>query len=110
MSQHLALPIAVTGTGRLATVVQDSEADIAQSVALLVDTRPGERRATPDYGVPDPLFGGVDSPAIVEAVLQFEDRADLPYLEQIAAGVIDALQVHADTTSTPTILDTDVEV
>lgn len=96
MPQHWALPIAVTGSGRLAAVEQDSTADIAQSVALLIDTRPGERRAEPEYGVPDPVFGGVDVTDLSEAIVEWEDRADLAYAERIAAGVVEQLQVHGD--------------
>ena len=108
MAQHLALPIAVTGSGRLATVEQDSEADLAQCVALLVDTRPGERRAEPGYGVPDPLFGGVDLAEITQAIVTWEDRADLMFAEDVARGVIDSVQVYGDTTG-PADLDTSVE-
>ncbi len=96
MAQHLALPITVTGSGRLATVEQDSEADLAQSVALLVDTRPGERRAEPGYGVPDPLFGGVDLAEITQAIVTWEDRADVVYAEAVARGVIDMVHAHGD--------------
>ncbi|NGZ99388.1 hypothetical protein G5V59_00170 [Nocardioides sp. W3-2-3] len=56
LPEHLAFPIAVTSQG-LATVEQDSDADIRQSVALLLNTRPGERRSEPNYGLPDPVFG-----------------------------------------------------
>lgn len=108
MPQHLALPIAVTGSGRLATVEQDTEADLAQSVALLVDTRPGERRAEPGYGVPDPLFGGVDLAEVTQAIVTWEDRADLIFAEDVARGVIDSVQIHGDTTG-PDALDTTVE-
>lgn len=106
MAQHLALPIVVTGAGRLATVEQDSAADVAQSVALLVDTRPGERRAEPGYGVPDPLFGGVDLAEVTEAIVEWEDRADLVFAETVARGVLDSVQVNGDTTG-PAVLDAD---
>lgn len=99
MAQHIALPIAVTGSGRLAAVEQDSEADIAQSVALLIDTRPAERRAEPDYGVPDPLFGGIDEADIVEAINTYEDRADLAFAEAVARGLLDSVQIHGDTST-----------
>jgi phage baseplate assembly protein W len=97
MPQHLALPIKVTAAGRLASVEQDSVEDIAQSVALLVDTRPGDRRSVEDYGIPDPVFGGVDADEVAELILEWEDRADQSVVEQVAAGVVDQAQVHADT-------------
>lgn len=105
MPQHLTLPIAVTGSGRLATVEQDSEADVAQSVALLIETRPGERRAEPGYGVPDPLFGGIDVAQVTEAILNWEDRADLVFAEAVARGVLDTVQVYGDSTGPATVAD-----
>ena len=105
MPQHLALPIAVTGSGRLAVVEQDSEADLAQSVALLLETRPGERRAEPEYGTPDPLFGGVDVAQVTEAILVWEDRADLVFAEAVARGILDSVQVYGDTTGPATVAD-----
>lgn len=84
MPQHLALPIRVTARG-LATVEQDSQADIVQSVRLLLHTRPGDRRSVPDYGLPDPLFGTTNNPADVAAVItEWEDRADLDALDVTA--------------------------
>lgn len=102
MPRHIAMPITLTGAGRLATVEQDSEADIAQSIALLVDTRPEERRAEPEYGVPDPLFGGLNAADLTEAIVEWEDRADLVYAEQVARGVLDQLTVNGDSTGPDT--------
>lgn len=100
MAQHLAFPIRVTGRGVLATVEQDSEADIAQSVALLLDTRPSERRSVPDYGLPDPVFGGLDVAEVVEVISTWEERAEELDIEQIAQGVIDSAQVYAQPATT----------
>lgn len=97
MPQHLALPIKITAAGRLATVEQDSVEDISQSVALLADTRPGDRRSVEDYGIPDPVFGGVDADEVAELILEWEDRADQAFVEKVAAGIVDQAQVHADT-------------
>lgn len=94
MTETLRLPLTIRPGGGLLTIDQDSDAEIAQSVALLLDTRPGERRSVPDYGVPDPVFGGVDVAAVVEAVSVWEDRADTAFVEQVLAGVVDQAQVY----------------
>ncbi|XBB66872.1 GPW/gp25 family protein [Nocardioides sp. WV_118_6] len=80
MPDHLAFPLAVTRQG-LATVEQDSDADLVQSVALLLNTRPGERRSLPDYGLPDPVFGHLAHSDVVAVVGQWEPRADLESLD-----------------------------
>lgn len=96
--KHLALPIRVTASGALATVDQDGAEDVAQSAALLLNTRPGERRSVPDYGLPDPLFGQLDISDVVERITTWEPRADLADAEQMAAGALAQLQIHADST------------
>lgn len=88
MVDHLALPIAINTTGRLAAVPQDSNADVAQSVALLLSTRPGERLATPDYGLDDPLGIGVDVGMVADVIGKFEERADPASVELTDAGPV----------------------
>lgn len=96
---RFAFPLHIAG-GRVATVAQDSEADIAQSVALLLTTRPGERRSNPGYGLPDPVFGGVDLDEVTDVIAEWEPRADPSLVEQIAAGLLDQLDVHPVISST----------
>ncbi|MCB9377081.1 MAG: GPW/gp25 family protein [Microthrixaceae bacterium] len=88
MAARLALPLRIGARG-LAVVTQDSPAEIAQSVGLLVATRPGERRSVPEYGVPEPLFVGMNPAAIADAVDEWEPRADPLLVDQIADGVVD---------------------
>lgn len=97
MAEHLAFPIRVTGGGWLSTVDQDSQPDIVQSVALLLDTRPGERRSEPEYGLPDPVFGDIDAAQVEAVITQWEERADQSLLEQVAQGVIDNVRVYPAT-------------
>lgn len=88
MQHRLAFPIRVAANGRLSAVEHDSPADIAQSVALLVSTRPGERRSVTDYGIPDPLFGGIDADEIAESISTWEERADPAYVDRVADDLI----------------------
>lgn len=74
MAATLRLPLQIAGSG-LRTLEQDTTREIGQSVALLLATRPGERRSVPDYGTPDPLFGGFNPAAAAAAVAIWEDRA-----------------------------------
>lgn len=84
MPSHLAFPIRVAGRG-LATVDQDSDADLVQSVQLLLQTRPGERRSVPGYGLPDPLFGTAPDDTDVAAVIaEWEERVDIDQLDVAA--------------------------
>jgi phage baseplate assembly protein W len=72
---HLAAPLRLTAAGGLATLAQDTPAEVGQSVALLAATRPGERLSVPGYGTPDPVFGGIDPHALGAAVDVWEPRA-----------------------------------
>ena len=86
MSVHLTLPLVVTPAGRLATVAINSQPELTQSVAVLLDTRPGERRADPDYGLGDLLFTTFDADAIAEAIEDHEERAAGAAIEVVRHG------------------------
>lgn len=88
MPKHLAFPIRVSAAGSLTALEQDSEQEIAQSVALLVATTPGERRSVPEYGMPDPVFGGVSQEDVSDVIAEWEDRADPAFVEQLADDVV----------------------
>lgn len=111
---RLALPLTISDSGRLVTIEQDSAEDIAQCVALILDTRPGERAAFPEFGLPDPLFADLDIDEIAETVQRWEERADQLTIEQIAAGMFPELEVHASHTPAGTDeaddIDSDEEV
>lgn len=76
MATRLALPLQIAPSGALVTVPQDSPAEIAQSVGLLLATAPGERRSVPDYGLVEMLGTGFDLDEISDAITEWEDRAD----------------------------------
>lgn len=109
MPQRLALPIRVTATGALASVPQDSDAEIRQSLGLLVATVPGERRSEPDYGLPDPTFGGVDVTEIADVIATWEPRADPSVIEVAAVRVVDGSFTQVADIYTPSVT-TDPEV
>lgn len=88
MPKHLALPIRVAANGGLLALEQDGESEIAQSVALLLSTQPGERRSVPDYGLPDPVFGGLDQDDVTDVVSTWEERADPAFVEQLADDLV----------------------
>lgn len=94
MARVLTLPLAVTANGRTATVTQGHPAEIAQSVALLLATQPGDRRTLPDYGLPDPLFSGVDPQVVAEVVEEWEPRADTELIDVVVSGIEQTATVH----------------
>lgn len=77
MARVLAFPVHVDSTGRIATVEQDSEADIAQQLAMLILTRPDERPLTPGYGTPDPAFTGFDPQLLAASAEEFGPAVDI---------------------------------
>jgi hypothetical protein len=55
---------------------QDSYAEIADSVEIIVGTQIGQRPALPDFGILDPTFTyPVDSAGISNAITEWDDRA-----------------------------------
>lgn len=93
---HLSFPITVGPTGRLLSLGDDSPRAVAQSVALLLATRPGERRSVPEYGLTDPLFTphGADEAAIAQAVADWEPRATPADIAVAHAGIAQTVTVH----------------
>lgn len=84
MTTALVLPLQVRG-GRFVAVPSGSAPDVAQSVALLVDTRIGERRSVPEYGLDGPGFDlvGLREDEVRDAVEEWEPRAEITDLEVI---------------------------
>lgn len=74
---HLAVPFGLNADGSAAVVDQDSAEDVSQCVRMLLGTVAGSRIAVPDYGIPDPTFGGVDAAVIEAAVAEWEPRASV---------------------------------
>lgn len=56
MPRLISFPFQLDPTGSVASVEQDSDAEIDQQIALAMLTRPGERIQVPTFGVADPAF------------------------------------------------------
>lgn len=76
MTARLSLPLLLNDAGDFVTIAEDSPEATAQSVALLLDTRPGERRAVPEYGFPNPLGQPVDETRVRAVISEWEPAAD----------------------------------
>lgn len=74
---ELAWPLHLAPGGDLGSVVSGSDAEVRQSVGLLLATRVDERAALPEYGTTDPTFDGADRALIVAEVQAQEPRASL---------------------------------
>lgn len=87
-AQRLAWPVTLGPDGRLATVAQDSDADIGQCIRLVLEHRPGDRPDLPEMGVLDPSFGEeLDVDGIVAQVTRHEPRATVR--PQVMRDVLD---------------------
>lgn len=100
MALTLALPVSVGPNGALAALTQGAPEEIAQSVGLLLDTRPGERTAVPDYGLPDSLGTGLRPDQVVDVVTAWEERAIDSRVEGLLERIVQAATVHSKTTGT----------
>lgn len=61
-------PFRLARDGSIATVDQTSDAGLAEQIAVLALTRPGERPLVPGFGLPDPTFEGFEPSALAAAV------------------------------------------
>ena len=110
MARHFAFPIALGADGRIVTLEQDSTAEVAQSVALLLSTQPGERADVPDYGYTSPLGLGVDPNEVAAVIGEWEDRADPATVEVTLTTLTEQRAVvHPATPSSSTATATDGE-
>lgn len=94
MTASFALPLQLGSGGSFATLAQDTAGEIAQSVAVLMSTRPGERRAVPEYGLPDPLFGGASVDDVVEVIAEWEPRASPALVESVITGATQSIDIR----------------
>lgn len=74
---HLTVPFTIGPDGTAATVEQDTQPEVVQSVAMLCGTTPGTRLMVPGYGLDDMTFVPADrAPGMIRlAVAEWEPRA-----------------------------------
>lgn len=94
MARTLRLPLQVGASGAMQTLEHGSPGEVAQSVALLLATRPGERRSVPGYGLADQLGAGVNPTALLAVVAEWEPRAAPADVEALTAGREQYVVVH----------------
>lgn len=75
---HLAFPARLGPDGRFVVNEQDTDAEVADSIAIVLLWPQGTRESIPDFGVPNQLFhsGGVDPLELRTAVVASEPRAE----------------------------------
>ena len=83
---HLRVPFRIGRNGAAETVDQDTDVEVAQSIRVLLGTRPGERLVVPDYGLDDPTFLPVgevlDASVVADLVARWEDRANVRHVRR----------------------------
>ncbi len=67
----ISFPFRLDGTGAVASVEQDSDQDIEETIALAALTRPGERIQAPTFGIADPAFGHFQAAALQRHLIDF---------------------------------------
>lgn len=67
----ISFPFRIDPTGGVATVEQDSDQEIEESLAVAMLVRPGERIQCPTFGVADPAFNGFVLGALQRHCLDF---------------------------------------
>jgi hypothetical protein len=67
----LSFPFRLTPDGTVAKVEQFSDADVAQKIAFLMQTEPGELPLALHYGISDPSFRTVNATEIEAAISAF---------------------------------------
>lgn len=73
----MSFPFRLDGTGAVASVEQDSDQDIEESIALAALTRPGERIQAPTFGIADPAFAHFQAAALQRHLVDFGPDVDI---------------------------------
>jgi hypothetical protein len=82
----LSYPFRVGANGQVATVEQGSDEHRAELLAALILTRPGERDLVPGFGVPDPVFAGIDVAAVEGAAAVFGPKVTISDVQVTVTG------------------------
>lgn len=70
----IAFPFRFSPSGGLVTVPDGSDKEVEQIVAVTILSRIGERLLNPLFGIPDPVFAGIDVADIQTALNTFGPR------------------------------------
>jgi phage baseplate assembly protein W len=89
MPDHLSIPFRYDPTGSAAVLGQDTVAEIAQCVRVLLSTPTGTRIEEYGYGIPDPTFS-------TEAAAVADITAAVGRWEPRAAGIHLTVKVNED--------------
>ena len=71
MPRVISFPFGLDATGAIASVEQNSDAEVDQQLAVAMLTRPGERITVPTFGTADPAFAGFQLAALQRHCLDF---------------------------------------
>lgn len=71
MTNLISYPFRLTGTGAVASRDDGDEEYLAEELAQLVQTHPGERELVPTYGLNDPAYTDFDKAMLIAQVTVF---------------------------------------
>lgn len=80
--QLIAHPFRLGDDGRIQTHEQDSNAYLAERIALVLGSRLGERPLVPAFGVGDPTFDGLTLASVQNQMVVFEIPAVITNIER----------------------------
>lgn len=78
----LQFPFHITPAGNAAVIPQGGEEEAGQTITVIVSTVLGERPMAPNFGIPDPMFVGLDT-ADVATVLADHDLTHIEVEEVV---------------------------
>lgn len=77
MPRVISFPFRLGSDGGIATVVQNSDAEIDEAIAVAVLVHPGERVQVPTFGCADPAFHGFEVGALQRHCTDFGPPVDI---------------------------------
>lgn len=67
----ISFPFRLTPQGAVATVPRGSDQEIEEAIAVMTLTLEGERLLTPGFGIPDPVFYGINAGDLQSCVEEY---------------------------------------
>jgi hypothetical protein len=77
----ISFPFRLAGTGSIASRDDGDENYLAEELAQLVQTHPGERELVPTYGLNDPAFATFDKAMLIAQVATFGPPVSIQRVE-----------------------------